>query len=75
MVKTIRRAGIAIGSLVIAWLGVSLLAALVLPIVGVAYTPSGPGASTTANALVWVASLVVGGLIYRDIIRREKPSA
>ncbi len=63
MVHVVRRIGIALGSLTIAWLAVSLVA-------GVAW---GNGAS--GNALIWLITLVLGGLIYQDIMRRERPSS
>ncbi len=63
MVKMLRRLGIALGSLVIAWLAVSLVAGLLL----------GPGAS--GSHLVWLVAIVVGALVYLDIVRRDRRSA
>ena len=54
MMGAIRRLGIAFGSLVIAWLAVSISVGIWL----------GPWAGLVA--------VVLGGLIYRDILRRER---
>ncbi len=56
----LRRVGIAFGSLVAAWLVVSLVLGLLVP-----------SAGTMGSALVGLVIVVLGGLIYRDIIRRE----
>lgn len=63
MFQTLRRVGIALGSLVIAWLAVSLVASAVL------------GSGTSGNDLVSVIAIVVGGLVYLDILRRERRAA
>jgi uncharacterized membrane protein len=63
MIRTLRHIGIAIGSIVIAWLAVSLVAGAVL----------GPNAS--GNVLIVLITLVLGGLIYQDIVRRERRPA
>jgi hypothetical protein len=60
MVRALRRIGIAIGSLVAAWLALSLIAGALL----------GPSASD--NVLIGVLTIVLGGLVYRDILRRER---
>lgn len=57
MVKTARRVGIAIGSFVIAWLAVSLVAGWLF----------GSG-----NVLVWAVSIAVGAGVYMDILRRDR---
>ena len=62
MVHALRRIGIALGSLVAARLAVSLVAGIVL------------GTAATGNALVWLVTLVLGGLVYHDIIRKEQRS-
>jgi len=69
MLHIARRVGIAIGSLVAAWLVVSLVGGTLLPLVGV---PFRPGTSTAGGALVALVTVVLGGLIYRDILRRER---
>ena len=62
MRHVLHRIGLAIGSLVIAWLAVSLVAGVVF------------GRASVGNAIVYVVVLVLGGLIYRDIVRRDRPS-
>jgi hypothetical protein len=61
MVAVIRRLGIAIGSLVIAYLAVSLVAGVLL----------GQWAQTNST-FVAVVSVVLGGFVYVDIMRRER---
>jgi len=65
MVQVFRRAGIAIGSLVAAWLVISLIGGVLLSLVGV------PSATTTGSPILGLVTIVLGGLIYRDILRRE----
>jgi uncharacterized membrane protein len=61
MLTVIRRVGIAIGSLVIAYLAVSLVAGVFL------------GRSAQENpVLIAFISVVLGGLVYVDILRRER---
>ena len=61
MLTVIRRAGIAIGSLVIAYLAVSLVAGVLL------------GRSAQENpGLIAFITVVLGGLVYVDIMRRER---
>ena len=72
MVRVIRRVGIAIGSLLIVVLAVGLVGGMVLPLIGVPLTPT-PTMTVTPSGLVeTLIALVLGGLIYRDIIRREQ---
>lgn len=52
-----RRVGVAIGSFVIAWLAVSLVAGWLF----------GSG-----NILVWGIAAVVGAVVYLDILRRDR---
>ncbi|HYU49681.1 MAG TPA: hypothetical protein VEO91_07140 [Candidatus Limnocylindria bacterium] len=63
MLRVLRRVGIAFGCIVAAWLAVSLVAGVVL------------GSAASGNAIVWLITLLLGGLIYRDIIRRDQRSA
>ena len=72
MLQMLRRAGIAIGSLVAAWLVISLVGGVLLPFVGVPYRPLDPATTSTGSILVGLITLVLGGLIYRDILRRER---
>lgn len=62
MLQIIRRLGIALGSLVIAYLALSLVA-------GVFF-----GAGVATSPWLAFAVIVFGALIYLDIIRRERPS-
>ncbi len=62
MVQVLRRMGIALGSLTIAWLAVSLVAGVVL------------GHAASGNALVGLATVILGALVYQDIMRRERRS-
>ena len=71
MIAIVRRVGIAIGSIVAAWLVVGLVGGAVLPLFGVPFQPQDPGTTAGPSALVGLATIVLGGLIYRDIIRRE----
>jgi hypothetical protein len=56
----VRRVGIAIGSLVIAYLATSLIAGALF------------GASVASSPLIAILVIVLGGLVYADIIRREQ---
>ena len=60
MLATLRRIGIAMGSLVIAYLAVALIAPVFL------------GASAESNPFVIGLIVVLGGLIYAEILRRER---
>jgi hypothetical protein len=60
-VRVVRRIGIAIGSLVIAWLALSLVGGVI-------------GLTPASGVLGVLAVVVVGALVYQDIIRRETPS-
>ena len=63
MVRILRHIGIAIGSLVIAWLAVSLVAGVLM------------GVGASGNVLVGLVTLILGGLVYQDIVRRERRPA
>jgi hypothetical protein len=71
MVQIVRRVGIAIGSLVIASLVVGLVGGL-LQLIGIPFRPLDPTMSGNGSALVAVVTIVLGGLIYRDIIRKDR---
>jgi hypothetical protein len=58
MLQLFRRIGIAFGSIVAAWLVISLF-----------------GGASLGSALVGLAAVLLGGLIYRDIVRRERPAS
>ena len=72
MLHILRRVGIAIGSLVAAWLVMSLLGGFLLPFVGVQFRPFEPASTTTGSMFVGLVTVLLGGLIYRDILRREQ---
>ena len=61
MVRIVRRVGIAIGSLVIAYLAVALVGGIV-------------GLSPASGMLFGLVVLIVGALVYQDILRREPPA-
>jgi hypothetical protein len=60
MMRTLRHIGIAIGSLVIAWLAMWLVAGPLL----------GPTASE--SGVLGLVIVILGGLVYVDIVRRER---
>ena len=62
MPTIIRRVGVAIGSIVIAYLAVSLIAGVLL----------GQSAQTNPIVVVVVVIVVLGGLVYADIMRRDR---
>ncbi len=78
MIQIIRRMGIALGSLVAATLCVGLLSSLAppfaasLPILVFPFALLVPGPSAAGSALSAVIAIVLGGLIYRDILIRER---
>jgi len=74
MTHALRRVGIAIGSLVAAWLIVWLVGGALLPFFGVPFRPHDPETTTTGSALAGLVTVVLGGLIYLDITRRERRS-
>ena len=70
----LRRVGIAIGSFVAASLVIGLVGSAFLTFFGVPFRPLDPGTTTTGSAIVGLVTFVLGGLIYRDILRRERPT-
>jgi hypothetical protein len=60
VMRVARRVGIAIGSIVIAWLALSLVGGVI-------------GLTPASGIIGILAVVVVGGLIYQDIIRHETP--
>jgi hypothetical protein len=78
MIQIIRRMGIALGSLVAATLCVGLLSSLAppfaasLPVLAFPFALLVPGPSAGGSALSAVIAIVLGGLIYRDILIRER---
>jgi hypothetical protein len=61
MIRRARLVGIAIGSLVIAYLAVSLVAGVLL------------GPTARDSPLVGAVIVVLGGLVFVDIVRRDRP--
>jgi hypothetical protein len=66
----VRRVGIFIGSLVAAALVMGLISGLVLMPMGSELRES--GATPVVGALIALLTIVLGGLIYRDIMEREE---
>ena len=66
----VRRVGIFVGSLVAAALVMGLIAGLVLMPMGAQLRES--GATPVVGALIGVLTIVLGGLIYREIMEREE---
>ena len=66
----VRRVGIFVGSLVAAALVMGLITWLVLIPMGAELRAS--GAMPVVGALIGVLTIVLGGLIYRDIMEREE---
>ena len=73
MIGTLRRVGLAIGSLVIGVLAVGLVGGMILPLIGVPLVPTPTIAVTPSGLVEILIAVVLGGLVYRDIIRRERP--
>ena len=71
--RTARRLGIAFGSLVAASLVMGLVGGILLPAVGM-MEPMGALSATPSNIVRTLVVVILGALIYRDIIRREQPS-
>ena len=77
--RHIRRMGIALGSLVAAVLCVGLVSSLMppfaaaIPVVAFPMALLVPGPSAGGAALSAIVTIVLGGLIYRDILIREQP--
>jgi hypothetical protein len=78
MVEHVRRMGIAVGSLVAAVLCVGLLTSLMPPFastfpdIGFSLALFVPGPSVGGAAFSAILTIVLGGLIYRDILVREQ---
>lgn len=78
MVEHIRRMGIAVGSLVAAVLCIGLLSSLIppfaaaIPVLSFPLALLVPGPSAGGAALSALVTIVLGGLIYRDILIREQ---
>jgi uncharacterized membrane protein len=69
----LRRVGIFVGSLVAAALVMGLVSWVVMVPMGTQLLASGAG--PVAGALVTLLTIVLGGLIYRDIMEREDRAA
>lgn len=66
-----RRVGIAIGSLFMAALAVSFVGGVAMFVIDPGHPVLGPGAREGVAAIPAIVTILLGGLIYRDIIRRE----
>jgi CBS domain containing-hemolysin-like protein len=69
---SVRRLGIALGSLVAAALAMGLVGGLFLSLFGLNTTTTAGQVQAAGGLIVTLVTLVLGGLIYRDIIRRER---
>ncbi len=72
MVSVLRRVGIALGSLVAAVLVMGLVGGLFLSLFGLNTTTTAGQVQSAGGLVFTLVTLVLGGLIYRDIIRRER---
>jgi len=45
---------------------------VLLPFVGVPFRPLDPAATSTGSLLVGLVTVILGGLVYRDVVRREQ---
>jgi hypothetical protein len=70
LLSWLRRTGIFLGSLVAAGLVMGLVAGMVMVPMGAQLRES--GAAPVAAVVVLVLTIVLGGLIYRDIMEREE---
>jgi len=68
----IRRAGIALGSLVAASLVMWLVGGLILSLFGLSTSTTVGHVQLSGGIVLTVVTIVLGGLIYRDIIRRDR---
>lgn len=75
MVEVVRRVLLAIGSLSAAALSVSLVGGVCLSILDPGHAVFGATANPTVATLATVVTLILGGLIYRDILRGETRSS
>jgi hypothetical protein len=71
----VRRVLLAIGSFFAAALSVSLVGGVCLSIPDPGHPVFGATANPTVATLATLVTIVLGGLIYRDIIRRETRSS
>jgi CBS domain containing-hemolysin-like protein len=72
MISALRRVGIALGSLVAAGLVTGLVGGLFLSLFGLNTTTMAGQLQLAGGLAVTVLTIVLGGLIYRDIMRRER---
>jgi len=74
MVGWVRRLGIALGSLVAATLVVGLVGGVLLPLIGLGPVPTTDPLVAPPNLVVTLITVILGALIYRDILRRDRPA-
>lgn len=75
MLEVLRHVLLAIGSLSAAALSVSLVGGAFLSFVDPGHAVFGATANPTIATLATVVTVLLGGLIFRDIIRRETRSS
>ena len=68
----LRRLKIAVISLLLAVFAVAMVGGMVLPLIGVPLTPTPAMTVTPSGVVEIVVALLLAGLIYRDIVRREQ---
>jgi hypothetical protein len=73
MIRWLRLAGVAFGSFVAASLIVGLVLGVTLGMFGIQTSIFLPGLDSEGSAIRLIATLVLGALIYRDILRRDLP--
>jgi hypothetical protein len=71
MLMILRRMGIALGSFVAAVLSVGLVGSMALPILGVPFAVFFLGLSGAGSVITVLMTVILGWLIYRDILRQD----
>ena len=72
MIAVLRRIGIAVGSLVAAMLVMYLVGGMFLSLFGLNASTTAGQAQIAGGIVFTLVTVVLGGLIYRDIVRRER---
>lgn len=71
--QVVRRLGVAVGSITVAYLALALAAPAFLPMIGWV-TSTADGSNPLVGGVELLAAVGVGGLIYRAILLRESSS-